>query len=202
MRLCCYVDGFNLYHSIHDLRQPHLKWLDLWALGASLARNGEAVAAVHYFSAYATWRPAPYARHRAYVSALQSRGVTVHLAQFKAKDKRCFNCQHRWQDHEEKETDVHVALRLLADAFEDAFDRAILISADSDLVPVVAMVRQKFPRKQVMVVAPPGRFAAARALAPQLQITKGRLARCLLPQKVHDDVGNLVAERPASYEPP
>ncbi|MFO1241201.1 MAG: hypothetical protein U1E64_12690 [Sphingomonadaceae bacterium] len=26
-RVIVYIDGFNLYHAIDDLGQPHLKWL-------------------------------------------------------------------------------------------------------------------------------------------------------------------------------
>ena len=36
-RVACYVDGFNLYHAIDDLRKPHLKWVNLWALAESLS---------------------------------------------------------------------------------------------------------------------------------------------------------------------
>src|SRR5438045_3779105 len=41
-------------------------------------------------------------------------------------------------------TDVNVAVELLKDAFQDAFDVAILISADSDLIAPLAAVR--FPK--------------------------------------------------------
>jgi hypothetical protein len=53
-------------------KKPHLKWLDLRALAQSLCRDGEQLVKVAYFSAYATWRPASYARHREYVAALRS----------------------------------------------------------------------------------------------------------------------------------
>ena len=75
-RIIAYVDGFNLYHTIHDLNRPALKWLDLRALITSLARAGETVVAVNYFSAYATWRPDAYQRHIEYVKALEHVGVT------------------------------------------------------------------------------------------------------------------------------
>lgn len=74
-RIIAYVDGFNLYHAIHDLSRPALKWLDLWALTASLARQGETVTEVNYFSAYATWRPDAHQRHIEYVKALEQAGV-------------------------------------------------------------------------------------------------------------------------------
>jgi hypothetical protein len=38
-----------------------------------------------YFSAYATWLPAPYARHRQYVSALKATGVDCHMASASSK---------------------------------------------------------------------------------------------------------------------
>lgn len=54
-------------------------------------------------------------------------------------------------------TDVQIATQLLADAFQDAFDTALLISGDSDLVPPVAMLRRLFPTKRVVVCCPPAR---------------------------------------------
>ena len=57
MRVACYIDGFNFYHSLDDLQKPHLKWVDLLALSKSLCRPGETLEKVAYFSAFATWRP-------------------------------------------------------------------------------------------------------------------------------------------------
>src|SRR5829696_9188995 len=37
-KVACYIDGFNLYHSIDELRKPHLKWVNLWALAESFVR--------------------------------------------------------------------------------------------------------------------------------------------------------------------
>jgi hypothetical protein len=199
-RVIAYVDGFNLYHAVDDLRKPHLKWLDLWALSESLLRNGETLNAVNYFSAYATWLAQPYARHRIYVAALKARGVTAVMARFKKKPAACRKCGATWISHEEKETDVHIAVRLVADAFQDAFDRAILISADSDLAPALRAIKTHKPGKKVFVAAPPGRRATAHVLAPRIEITKGRLERCLLPRELYDGTGKLVARRPTEYD--
>jgi uncharacterized LabA/DUF88 family protein len=137
MRVACYVDGFNLYHSIADLQKPHLKWLDLRALAESLFRKDETLVKVAYFSAYATWMPARYARHRQYVIALKSLGVECHMARFSEQHAECKVCGAKYKRHEEKETDVHFSLTLLEDAVDNIFDRAIIISADSDHVPAV-----------------------------------------------------------------
>lgn len=99
-RVAVYVDGFNLYHALDDLRQNHLKWLDLWALSEAMCREGERVITVKYFSAYATWREKSYRRHQRYVKALQARGVIFVEGQFKAKPERCRSCKVRYIRHE------------------------------------------------------------------------------------------------------
>jgi uncharacterized LabA/DUF88 family protein len=199
-RVITYIDGFNLYHALDDLQRPYLKWVDLWGLSASLLRRGEALQAVKYFTAYATWRPDAYARHRHYVLALKARGVEVHLARFKRKPERCRRCGSSWTRHEEKETDVHISVQLVADAFREAFDRAVLITADSDLKPAISMAREAHPASEVLVVAPPGRFASARDLRPRLELTAGRVGRNLLPAEVRHDGGTI--RRPVEYDPP
>ena len=136
-KVISYVDGLNLYHAIDDLNRPHLKWVDLWALSQSLLRPGQQLVAVNYFSAYATWMPARYKRHRTYVAALKTKGVSIHLANFKIKQQKCYTCSATWKSREEKETDVAIAAHLVSDALRDRFDLAILITADSDLKPAI-----------------------------------------------------------------
>jgi hypothetical protein len=41
LRSTVYIDGFNLYHSIDDLGEPHLKWVNLYGLSKLLLRCGE-----------------------------------------------------------------------------------------------------------------------------------------------------------------
>jgi hypothetical protein len=200
MRVISYIDGFNLYHAIHDLRRPPLKWVDLWGLTVSLARTGEAVTEVNYFSAYATWLPAAHQRHIEYVKALEHVGVACHMGHFKNKSRTCKSCGAQWIQHEEKETDVHMAARIVVDACEDRYDRAIIITADSDIAPALSIVRDRFPKKQLFVVAPPGRHNHARSLNTRLTLTPGRLASCLLPDSALDPLtGRTLFTRPANY---
>lgn len=206
MRVACYIDGFNLYHAIADLNKPHLKWVDVYALAQSICRGGEQLVKVAYFSAYATWMPDRYARHRQYVAALKQKGVECHIARFSEQTANCFKCGATWKQHEEKETDVHFSLTLLEDAFDDIFDRAIIISADSDHVPAVRAVRRRFPAKQMFAATPPERHHKARemlkACHSATNITPGRIARSLLPASITDAAGLVVATRPAPYDPP
>jgi uncharacterized LabA/DUF88 family protein len=205
-RVACYVDGFNLYHAIADLNKPHLKWVDLWALAESLCRDKENLVKVAYFSAYATWLPPQFARHREYVAALKHVGVECHMARFSEQKTQCKACGAKYKRHEEKETDVHFSLTLLEDAMDNAFDRAIIISADSDHVPAVRRVRARFPGKQLFAATPPGRHSMAREMLKVCNsgtpITAGRIEKCLLPELIHDANGKVLATRPASYAPP
>jgi hypothetical protein len=114
---------------------------------------------VRYFSAYATWKPDAYARHRDYVAALKAQGVETNMAGFKKKSRSCFNCGARWLGHEEKETDVNIAVQMVADALTGEADRLILISADTDLAPPIRTIARLAPQCEVFVATPPKPFA-------------------------------------------
>jgi uncharacterized LabA/DUF88 family protein len=54
-------------------------------------------------------------------------------------------------------TDVQIATQLLNDAYRDVYDRAILVSADGDLVPPIRTILAEFPLKRVEAFFPPKR---------------------------------------------
>ena len=56
-------------------------------------------------------------------------------------------------------TDVNIAVQLLCDAHDNAFDTAIIVSGDSDLSGPIANVIQRFPNKRVVVAFPPNRVS-------------------------------------------
>jgi uncharacterized LabA/DUF88 family protein len=202
-RVIAYVDGFNLYHAIDALGKPHLKWVNLWSLAKGICGTNETLVQAYYFTAVATWRPpAAIGRHREYIRALTHAGVTCIVGHFKEKHRKCNQCGATWIAHEEKETDVAIATNLMADAFKDRFDRALVVSADSDLVPAIKCVRKHFPKKAVNVIAPPLRWGHARDLEPILEIAPGRIEKCLLPEAAADKLGNTVFQRPADYAKP
>lgn len=204
-RVAAFIDGFNLYHAIADLRQPHLKWVDLWALPETfIKRRTQRLDDVYYFSAFATWLPEALQRHRAYVRALRTTGVNVILGAFKKKQRNCRNCGHSWVGHEEKETDVNIAVAMLMEAFNNTYDHAFLVCQDSDLAPAVRRVTAELG-KQVTVIVPPGRRHSTeliQAATAKAKLKVYHLEKCLFPQQVYDAGGNLVATRPADYDPP
>ena len=204
-RATFYIDGFNLYHAIDALRAPHLKWLSLQDL-SSLLIPGKSQALEHvvYFSAYATHRPGSMVRHRAYVSALEATGVECVMGRFKRNHVRCRSCRNQWDRYEEKETDVHIAVRIVDDAYSDSFDVCYLISGDTDLVPAIKILRHKFPEKAFVTISTPGRPHSAEILkhaTGKLKLKRSHIERSLLPGTVITSDGRQVA-RPLEYEPP
>lgn len=197
-RVSVYVDGFNLYHALDDLGENHLKWLDLWALSETLIRTGETVTTVKYFSAYATWMPASYRRHQRYVAALEARGIQFIEGRFKEKPMQCKSCKVRYTAHEEKETDVNIGVHLMADGLKDRFDRALVISADTDLNEAVTLAKAEAAGKQIDIVAPPRR--KGRNSVALFEVTVGRLRRSLLPAQLVS-AGKIII-RPTEYDPP
>ena len=144
------------------------------------------------------------ARHEAYVGALQAMGVDVNMAQFKDKDRRCPACRHKYKGHEEKETDVHLALCLYDHAYRDMYDRALIVSRDSHIVPGVKMTKAAFPKKEFFAVAPP-HFGHSNDLLTVVdgkhKIQVKHVEGCLLPQKINCEDGTVI-QRPSEYDPP
>ncbi|XUU60855.1 NYN domain-containing protein [Erythrobacter sp. HA6-11] len=200
IRTYVYIDGFNLYHALCALNQDHLKWLDLWKLSESLIRDKEELACVKYFTAYATWRQSSYRRHQRYIQALEHHGVTPIIGRFKRKSVRCqATCGATFWTHEEKETDVNIGAHLVADALKNRFDRALVISADTDLNAAVDLARAETGDKLIDLVAPPGRKGRnSRAL---FEITLGKIRRSTLPSHVTLQDGRVI-NRPTEYDPP
>ncbi len=206
IRTVAFVDGFNLYHAVRDLGRSELKWLDLRRLLLAFAPAPQYdLDRVLYFTAFATWKKAEWARHRAYVEALRASGVEVVLSVFKQKPRRCPSCGFSWNSHEEKETDVSIACQLVDLAYRGGYDRALVVSGDSDLTPAVALVRARFPTKQVKILTPPGRPSTGGLVKasgqPASKIRRIHVERSLLPRQVLDTAGTVVAVRPVEYDP-
>lgn len=160
-QVIAYVDGFNLYFGLRSKGWKKYYWLDLRALATSLLRPKQALVKTHYFTARIRangQNAADMQRQTTYLEALDTLpNLQLHFGHYLEKPRKCRHCGAQWLDYEEKMTDVNVAMQLLTDAYEDRFDTALLISADSDLTTPINMVRAKFPDKKIIVALPPNR---------------------------------------------
>lgn len=201
MRTNAYIDGFNLYHSILSFNEPRLKWLDLRSLCEKFLRNSDELHEVYFFSAYLTHNQDKFSRHLNYTKALQSVSVTPIMGKFKKKFPHCKNCNTDYQTHEEKQSDINIAITLLRDAFLDKFDKAFLITADTDLVSTIKMIKELFPKKRIILLVPPKRRKYANELIQtanaNFEIKKTDLLNSLLPDTIY--LKNEVIKIPNEY---
>jgi uncharacterized LabA/DUF88 family protein len=160
------VDGFNLYHSIREAHQDNpaltTKWLNLSGLCTSflpLISKDARLEGVYYFTAFAFHLndPAVIERHKDYIKCLEDTGVQVSLSRFKEKQITCDFCNRVFIRHEEKETDVAVASKLLELVYTDCCDTVVLLTGDTDLAPAVKLTKQARPDKKVIFAFPYGR---------------------------------------------
>ena len=202
-RVRVYIDGFNIYHAIDALKRPQLKWLNHRVLAELFLRNGERLDEVHFFTAVLRWDHEKQKRHVNYLAALRAVEVRVHESRFTKVDRKCRTFGNTCAFHEEKQTDVGIAVKMVADALLGKVDRLILLTADSDQVPTAKFINT-LPGIALTLIYPPNRGTLARHLGKEIQdrreLTAGRLETCVFPRTVKDGKGKSVAFRPALYE--
>lgn len=167
-RVSFLVDGFNVYHSLsdlHGLTGASVKWLDLKSLCSAYlhsVRNaiGERVhlAEIHYFSArpdfLIPYKPDTLVRYDTYIAALRNSGIQINLSQFKRKKATCPHCGKEFERHEEKETDVAMAIKIVDVIVRGECDTVVLVTGDTDVIPAIRMINRLLPRSRIGVAFP------------------------------------------------
>ncbi len=228
MTVWAYIDGFNLYYgAIREAERRGLgsfRWLDPVALVRKLA-PGDTVPRVKYFTALVTplpTDPAQQARQLVYWKALRTlpeieitegrfqhgrrsmptwtsaveaqrlvaQGLTPHLRRVEV-----------WRS-EEKGSDVNLATHLVHDAHLSRFDKALVISNDSDLREAIRVVVREVGRP--VVVCNPSPWAdMARDLSQvateRRRLRVGALAACQLPDPTADPASGERIAKPKEW---
>ena len=132
-------------------------------------------------------------RHKVlmYSPVFFAKDLKLFYGKFQMNPRNGRNCGFQDAVPNEKMTDVNIAVELLTDAFQDSFDAALLVSADSDLTAPVVAVRRLFPTKRTVVAFPPRRFSRelAKAASAYLVIGRGVLAASVFPPQVRKPDG-------------
>ena len=204
-RVVSYIDGFNLYFGLKNKGWKRYYWLDLEALSAALLLPGQTLEATHYFTArlrLAGNNQADKQRQDDYLDALATRNnLNIHYGHYLQKTRQCRQCKATWPDYEEKMTDVNIAVQLIVDAFDDNYETALILSADSDLTTPVKFVRHRFPNKKIVVAQPPGRNSnqLSRVATAAFQINRKKVQNNQLPNTITTAAG-IVLQRPATWK--
>lgn len=157
-RIIAYVDGFNLYFGIRDKRWRRYYWLDIQRLAKHLLKSHQTLECTKYFTSRVMDNPEKQKRQNSFLEALETlTDFEMFFGKYIVNRMRCSKCNFISFIPNEKMTDVNIATEMLADAFQDRFDTALLIGADSDLKGPLVAIRNLFPAKRIIVAFPPER---------------------------------------------
>ncbi len=201
MRVITYIDGFNLYFGMKQQFQNKYLWLDVEALSTALLGYNQTLASVKYFTSLVTNQPDKEKRQRTYLDALKTAtGCQLFYGRYQSNIIDCKTCGSKWPSPKEKMTDVNIATQMLMDAYTDAFDTAILVSGDTDLIPPILAIKQHFPHKKIGVAFPPQRHSLAleNVVHFSVIIGKKKLRDSQLPNSITKP-GGFQLIRPSSW---
>jgi uncharacterized LabA/DUF88 family protein len=177
------------------------KWIDLSELAKKFISKNDKVEEIYYFTALAIWSPQKVKRHKNFIKAQEIKGTKIIYGEFKKRDKKCRKCKEIYQTFEEKQTDVNIAIKLFKLAIQDEYDKALIISGDSDLIPSIEAVKSTFPHKQIGVIIPIGRRAEQlkQTCDFYMKMKEKHLKASMLPDIIN--LGNSKKlERPQSWK--
>jgi hypothetical protein len=134
--------------------------------------------------------------------------VEVRLGRFKFKELCCRvqACSIRgdrfFKAPEEKQTDVAIGIQMLEDAYQEACDKFVIVSGDSDLLPAVHAIKRSFPRKTVVAYVPARHQVRGAATEIRAAADKDKtlpldlVARSPFPPTIPDGHGGTITKPP------
>jgi uncharacterized LabA/DUF88 family protein len=212
-RVNFYVDGFNFYHALKDLiklggdTENYLKWLSIRGVCEQILFDNEKLNEIFFFTSAPTHKKQDIQdRHQKFLQATAGSGVKVIKGQFKKRHMvQCDNCSHSWPRYDEKETDVNLAVKVIVDAYENRFDKCLVVSNDTDMKSVAEVITRKFRNLEYVCVSPIDVEKRPFSIINPLDlkhrtITKEHILQNLMPEFVPDANGGFV-KRPIQYAP-
>jgi len=174
-RIRIYWDGAALQAHAEALGDPSLNWLDLPALGRPAGAD-----ATHVWIA-----PAPSCERPrrdavvAYGETLRALGVDCRATPLAGAETECQRCGHGWRD-ESAASELSLALEVLADAVDDAFDAAFIFASSRALAAIASPLGRLCPGKSIgrVLFGPSPRL---RKGGPTLAIHRADVAAARLP---------------------
>jgi uncharacterized LabA/DUF88 family protein len=201
-RVIAYIDGFNLYFGLRSAGWKRYYWLNLQTLARNLLKADQELVFTKYFTSRVSYPTEKERRQSTFIEALETLSdFRIYYGHYQANPQRCSKCNNKVIIPNEKMTDVNIAVEMLSDAYQDLFDVALLISADSDLTAPILAIKNLFPQKRVIVGFPPQRYSAQlQKLAHGfIQIGRANLAKSVFPDEVQKADG-FVLQRPTEWK--
>jgi len=206
-KVIVYVDGFNFYYGLKaisqkDKRWKKFYWLDVVNFFSKMLTDNQELMEVNYFSA----RPhsVDTAKRQDLFFSANKLNPKFHLilGKYLKKEITCNSCGSLIHTYEEKETDVRIATQMINDVQKKRCDITIIVSADSDMMPAIELIRDIEPEHKIYVYFPPLRHSISLSnfcdAEKKLSGYKSRFNQSMLPDDITLPNG-VIIRRPANW---
>jgi len=184
-RTMIFIDGSNFYHGA--LEALGTAKVDFAVLCDLLCGQQRRLIHTHYYNVRLRqlMDKVGYAQQQRFFSALQAiPHFELHAGRLvdREREEVCPKCRHKYvvSYQTEKAVDILLAVDMLACAFDDQYDTAIIVSQDGDFAPAVSEVRRL--RKRVENAEFPHRLPSylSRRCSGVIELTEEFLASCII----------------------
>ena len=156
-RIKIYIDGANFYHGLKCFNKPDGQqyfdfYLDLPKLiNLKIQTNSRKIIGIHYYNAAFNQQryPKKSKMQSRWFDYLRNQGFEITICPRRKEKLLIKNAQTERIDVI-KEDDIHLAIDMLDDCFEDKFDIAILFSGDGDFVPLIKKIIKKYKKEIIL----------------------------------------------------
>ena len=206
-KVAVYIDGFNFYYGLKaiaskDKRWKKFYWLDVVSFFEKMLTDKQDLIAVNYFSARPHDPDASKRQDLFFCANKLNPKFRLILGKYLKKDITCKRCGNIIHSFEEKETDVRIATQMINDVYKKSCDITIIVSADSDIIPSVELIREINPAHKIFVYFPPLRHSVSLSNScdaeRKLSNFKARFNQSMLPDSVTLLNGTVIS-RPVNW---
>ncbi|MHB8335805.1 MAG: NYN domain-containing protein [Ignavibacteriaceae bacterium] len=201
-RVIAYIDGFNLYFGLKSKGWKRYYWLNQKLMIQNLLKSDQELVFTKYFSSRVSFPPDKVKRQGDYLEALMTLSdFQIYYGKYQMNKQACRRCGNIQYVPNEKMTDVNIAVEILKDAYQDKFDTALLISADSDLSAPVKAIKELFPVKKIIIAFPPNRssFALTKLASAFINIGRRTFAKSIFPDALKKSDG-FILQKPNEWQ--
>ena len=155
-KLMIFIDGQNIYYGCKGFRSNYKYDIDKLVEVLSNLKSDRELIDVRY---YASLRPIDknkpndeerFRKQQGFYESLKFK-YTTFIKRTKMKETKCRICGKTYLEPREKGIDVSIGTDLLLYGFTEQCDVAIVVSGDSDLVPVIRKLRDRRPSMRVEI---------------------------------------------------
>ena len=195
------MDGFNFYCGIKSKQWKKYYWLNVVSFFEMFIKSDQELQNVFYFTATPK-DPGKKDRQDLFFSANKT-NAKFKLIFGKYIEKKVYFGGKQYRTYEEKQTDVNIAVELIRNVIQDKCDISIIVSADSDLIPPIHLIRELSSTHKIVCFFPPKRYSTDLShhsdATVNLERYEARFKQSLLPDKILLSNGYII-KRPKSWK--